>query len=158
MSIRVIRPGEREQAGVGPISLRIIEDGTHTRHRLGLVEAILPPGPAQPPQHVHHEHEEVFIVIQGKMRFTSGDDSVDVHAGTVVVVLIGTPHTFSNPFQEQAVFIGTMTPDLYIQYFRDLGQLPVDQQGVLNPSDIARHAAARGRSPHMRLARAHSYL
>ena len=72
------------------------------------------------------------------MRFTSGDDDVDVEAGTVVVVPIGVPHPFSNPFQDQAVFIGTMPPDLYIQYFRDLGQPPVDHQGMLNPADIAR--------------------
>lgn len=141
MSIRVIRPGEGEQAGGGPIGARIIEDGSHTEHRLGLVEATLPPGPAQPPQHVHREHEEVFIVTAGKVRFTSGSDSVDVDAGTVVVVPIGTPHTFSNPFQEQARFIGTMTPDLYIQYFRDLRQLPVDEQGMLNPADVARTMA-----------------
>jgi len=90
---------------------------------------------------VHHEHEEVFIVTAGKVRFTSGHDSIDVDAGTVVVVPIGVPHTFSNPFQEMAVFIGTMMPDLYIQYFRDLGQLPVDQQGMLDPADIARTMA-----------------
>ena len=141
MGIRVIRPGEGEQAGRGPIGARIIEDGSHTGHRLGLVEATLPPGPARPPQHIHHEHEEVFIVTVGKVRFTSGNDQVDVDAGTVVVVPIGVPHTFSNPFQEKAVFIGTMTPDLYIQYFRDLGQLPVDHQGMLNPADIARTMA-----------------
>jgi mannose-6-phosphate isomerase-like protein (cupin superfamily) len=141
MNIRVIRPGEGEQAVAGPIGARIIEDGSHTGHRLGLVEATVPPGPAQPPQHVHREHEEVFIVTAGKVRFTSGNDSVDAEAGTVVVVPIGVPHTFSNPFQEKAVFIGTMTPDLYIQYFRDLGQLPVDHQGMLNPADIARTMA-----------------
>ena len=141
VGIRVIRPGDGEQAGGGPIGARIIEDGSHTGHRLGLVVATLPPGPAQPPQHIHHEHEEVFIVTVGKVRFTSGDDHVDVDAGTVAVVAIGVPHTFSNPFDDKAVFIGTMTPDLYIQYFRDLGQLPVDHQGMLNPADIARTMA-----------------
>jgi hypothetical protein len=60
MGIRVIRPGDGERAGGGPIGARIIEDGSHTGHRLGLVEATLPPGPAQPPQHIHHEHEEVL--------------------------------------------------------------------------------------------------
>src|SRR5437588_12213703 len=105
----------------------------HNRGRLpyrapsGLVEATLPSGPAQPPQHVHHEHEEVFIVTAGQVRFTSGDDDV---------VPIRVPHTFSNPFQEQAVFIGTMVPDVYIQYLRDLRQLPLDHLGMLNPEDI----------------------
>ena len=137
MGIRVIRPGDGERVGIGAIHARIIEDGSSTGHRLGLIEATIPPGPAQPPQHVHHEHDEVFIVTAGKVRFTTGDDSVDVEAGTVVVVPIGVPHTFSNPFEAIAVFIGTMTPDLYVQYFRDLAQLPVDDQGMLKPADIA---------------------
>ncbi|HEY1291960.1 MAG TPA: cupin domain-containing protein [Chloroflexota bacterium] len=141
MGIRVIRPGEGEVAISGPIGARIIEDGSHTQHRLGLVEASLPPGAAAPPQHVHREHEEVFIVTSGKVRFTSGQDSVDVEAGTVVVVPIGVPHTFSNPFQDNAVFVGAMTPDPYIQYFREIGQLPVNDQGRPNPADIARTMA-----------------
>jgi mannose-6-phosphate isomerase-like protein (cupin superfamily) len=141
MSIYVVRPGEGEDAGVGPIGLRIVEDGSHTNHRLGLVQSSLPPGPAQPPQHIHHEHEETFIVTKGKVRFMSGTDSVDADAGTVVVVPIGVPHTFSNPFDEPAAFVGLMTPDLYIQYFRDLGQLPLDAQGLLQRADIARTMA-----------------
>ena len=138
MSIHVVRPGEGERADVGPIGIRILEDGSHTEHRLGLVEAMLPPGPASPPQHVHHEHDEIFIVTAGKMRFTSGDEDVDVEAGTVVVVPIGVPHTFSNPFDQTAVFVGTLTPDLYVQYFRDISKLPRNDQGLLNPADVAR--------------------
>jgi quercetin dioxygenase-like cupin family protein len=90
---------------------------------------------------VHHQHEETFIVTAGKVRFTSGTDFVDAEAGTVVVVPIDVPHTFSNPFEEPAAFIGLMTPDLYIQYFRDLAQLPVDQHGMLQPADVARTMA-----------------
>ena len=31
-----------------------------------------------------------------------------------------------------------MTPDLYIQYFRDLAALPTGPEGQLNPADIGR--------------------
>ncbi len=138
MPIRVIRPGDGEPVLSGSIGLRIIEDGSPTGHRLGLVESTLQPGPARPPQHVHHEHDEVFLLTACKLRFTSGTESVDVDAGSVVVIPIGVPHTFSNPFQGTAVFIGTMTPDPYIQYFRDIGQLPVGHAGVPDTRDIAR--------------------
>jgi mannose-6-phosphate isomerase-like protein (cupin superfamily) len=58
----------------------------------------MPPGPAMPPQHVDRDHDEVFIVTQGKLRFTSGAENVDVEAGSRVTVPAGTAHTFSNPF------------------------------------------------------------
>ena len=124
-----------------PSESGIIEDGSHTGHRLGLIEATVPPGPAMPPQHVHRDHDEVFIVTQGKLRFTSGAESVDVEAGACVTVQTGTPHTFCNPFDEPAKFINTLTPDLYIEYFRDLGRLSVDEQGLLSPADIGRTMA-----------------
>ncbi|HET7407676.1 MAG TPA: cupin domain-containing protein [Mycobacteriales bacterium] len=141
MAIHVVRPDDGEQSGGGPIRCRIIEDGSHTGHRLGLIEAVVPPGPAGPPQHIHREHDEVFIVTRGTLRFGSGDDSVDVAAGGCVTVPSGTPHTFSNPFDEPATFICTLTPDLYVDYFRDLGKLPTDGNGQLNPPDIGRTMA-----------------
>ena len=138
MDVRVIRPGEGEAVSFGPITARIIEDGSHTGHRLGLIEATVPPGSAPPPQHIHREHDEVFILTAGKLRFTSGDESVDVETGSVVVVATGVPHTFSNPFDLPAVMVNSFTPDLYIQYFRDLSQLPVDEHGRLAPADVGR--------------------
>jgi mannose-6-phosphate isomerase-like protein (cupin superfamily) len=141
MSIHVVGPNDGEQSGGGPIKCRIIEDGSHTGHRLGLIEATVPPGPAMPPQHVHRDHDEVFIVTQGKLRFTSGAESFDAEAGSCVTVPPATPHTFSNPFDEPAKFICTLTPDLYIEYFRDLSRLPVDEQGLLSPADIGRTMA-----------------
>ena len=32
----------------------------------------------------------------------------------------GAPHTFANLGDEPAVMVNTFTPDLYVQYFRDL--------------------------------------
>ncbi len=120
MGIYVVRPGEGEMTGGGPIRVRVIEDGSHTQHRLGLVEVTVPPGPAVPPPHIHRDHDEVFIVTVGTLRFVSGAETVDAAAGTVVVVPAGVPHTFSNPFDVPASMLNSFTPDLYIQYFRDL--------------------------------------
>jgi len=142
MSIYVVGPNDGEPSGGGPIRCRIIEDCTHTQHRLGLIEAMVPPSPGGPPQHRHRDHDETFIVTEGKLRFTSGADSVDVEAGSCVTVPAGTAHTFSNPFGQAAKFICTLTPDLYVEYFRDLSKLPVNEQGLLDPADIGRTMAA----------------
>jgi len=141
VSIQVVGPSDGEQSGGGPIRCRIIEDGSHTQHRLGLIEAIVPPGPGGPPQHIHREHDEVFIVTKGNLRFSSGTDTVDVASGACVTVPAGTAHTFSNPFDEPATFICTLTPDLYVQYFRDLSQLFAGSSGQLDPADIVRTMA-----------------
>lgn len=141
MAIHVVGPQDGEQSGAGPIRCRIIEDGSHTAHRLGLIEAIVPPGPVGPPQHIHRDHDEIFIVTRGKLRFDSGDGSVDVTSGSCVTVPAGTPHTFSNPFDDPAAFICTLTPDLYVEYFRDLGRLPTNGDGPPSPADIGRTMA-----------------
>ena len=118
--VHVVSPDEGEVIQVGPIRLRIIEDGSHTDHRVALVEATLPPGGAGPPQHVHHQHDETFHVVSGTVRFTCGDAQVDAVPGTTVTAPIGVPHTFANPGDVPAVLVGTLTPDLYVNYFREL--------------------------------------
>lgn len=142
MSIRVVGPDGGEPSGGGPIRCRIIEDGSRTQHRLGLVESIVPPSPGGPPQHLHRTHDETFIVTAGRLSFTSGTDTFNVDTGSCVVVPAGTPHTFTNPFDEPATFICTLTPDLYVEYFRDLSKLPVNEHGQLDPADIGRTMAA----------------
>jgi hypothetical protein len=37
---------------------------------------------------------------------------------------IGTPHTFVNDADTEAILLCTVTPDLYIGYFRELATLP----------------------------------
>ena len=58
--------------------------------------------------------------MSGTARFTVADTSYDAPAGTFVMIPPGAPHTFANPAGEPAVLLNTFTPDLYVQYFRDL--------------------------------------
>jgi len=46
----------------------------------------------------------------------------------------GAPHTFANPGDEPAVLLTAFTPDLYVQYFRDLRD--VAAAGPPTSSDI----------------------
>ena len=89
-------------------------------HRLGMAEIIIAPHTAGPPQHRHARHDEGFYVVSGTVRFTIGEQSFDAPARTLVMVPPGAPHTFANPGDEPAVILNTFTPDLYVQYFRDL--------------------------------------
>jgi mannose-6-phosphate isomerase-like protein (cupin superfamily) len=116
----VTGPGDGELIDLGPATIRILEDGSTTGHRLGIAEIVLTPHSEGPPEHRHAEHDEGFYVTSGIARFTVGDTDYDAPAGTLVMVPPGAPHTFANPGEEPLVMINTFTPDLYVQYFRDL--------------------------------------
>jgi mannose-6-phosphate isomerase-like protein (cupin superfamily) len=118
--ISIVGPDEGEVALSGPTRMRILEDGRTTSHRLGLGEITIAAHTDGPPQHRHAQHDEGFYVVSGTARFTVGDTSYDAPAGTLVMVPPGAPHTFANPGDEPTVLLNTFTPDLYVQYFRDL--------------------------------------
>jgi mannose-6-phosphate isomerase-like protein (cupin superfamily) len=141
--VAIVGPDDAEVALSGPILMRILEDGTNTGHRLGIGEITIAPHTDGPPQHRHAQHDEGFYVVSGTARFTVGHDSHDVGAGTLVMVPPGAPHTFANPGDEPAVLLNTFTPDLYVQYFRDLRDMiaagrPMTDEAVIEV--MARYA------------------
>ena len=118
--VSVVGPDDGESIQLGPTRLRILEDGSTTGHRLGMAEIIVAPHTDGPPQHRHARHDEGFYVVSGTARFTVGETNYDAPAGTLVMVPPGAPHTFANPTDEPTVILNTFTPDLYVNYFRDL--------------------------------------
>ena len=133
--VSIVGPQDGEIALSGPTQLRILEDGSATSHRLGIAEITIAPHTDGPPQHRHAQHDEGFYVLAGTVRFTVGDQSHDVPARTLVMVPPGAPHTFANPGDVPAVMLNTFTPDLYVQYFRDLRDLVASGQ-PMSPAAI----------------------
>ncbi|MET9173427.1 MULTISPECIES: cupin domain-containing protein [Streptomyces] len=122
-AVAVIGPGDGEMIVLGTTRMRVLEDGSHTGHRLAIAESVLAPHTEGPPQHRHARHDEGFYVLSGTVRFTVGDEDYDAVTGTLVMVPPGTPHTFANLTDQPAVMLSTFTPDLYVQYFRDLQEV-----------------------------------
>ncbi|GLZ49672.1 hypothetical protein Acsp06_58570 [Actinomycetospora sp. NBRC 106375] len=120
VEVSVVGPDDGEITLTSPVRMRILEDGRTTDHRLGLGEITVAPHTDGPAQHRHAQHDEGFYVVSGTARFTVGETSVDAGPRTLVMVPTGAPHTFANPGDEPAVILNTFTPDLYVQYFRDL--------------------------------------
>lgn len=119
--VSIVGPGQGDTIPLGPgVQMRILENGSTTEHRLGMAESTLAPHTAGPPQHRHAQHDEAFYVVSGSVRFTIGEQDHDAASGTLVTVPTGAPHTFANPGDEPAVLLTAFTPDLYVQYFRDL--------------------------------------
>ena len=62
--------------------------------RVSLIVIDAPPGSG--PKLHRHPYEEVFIVQEGSVTFTAGDDIIEASGGQVVVVPAGVPHKFVN--------------------------------------------------------------
>jgi mannose-6-phosphate isomerase-like protein (cupin superfamily) len=120
VEVAIIGPDGGDAIQLGPIRMRILEDGSTTDHRLGVGEITVPPHTDGPPQHRHAGHDEGFYVVSGTASFTVGDTTYEAPAGTLVMVPPCAPHTFANLGDEPTVLVNTFTPDLYVHYFRDL--------------------------------------
>ena len=116
----MVGPDGGEPIQLGPTLMRILEDGSTTGHRLGIGEITIAPHTDGPPQHRHARHDEGFYVVSGTASFTVGETTYEAPAGTLVMIPPGAPHTFANPSDETTVILNTFTPDLYVEYFRDL--------------------------------------
>ncbi|MBD0743769.1 dimethylsulfonioproprionate lyase family protein [Streptomyces sp. CBMA152] len=116
----VVGPDDGETIRLGPAQIRILEDGSTTGHRIGIGEITLAPHTQGPPQHRHAQHDEGFYVVSGTVHFTVGETTHVAPAGALAMIPPGAPHTFANHGDEPAVMLNTFTPDLYVQYFRDL--------------------------------------
>ncbi|MER6443714.1 cupin domain-containing protein [Streptomyces venezuelae] len=149
-AVSVVGPGDGETIVLGTTRMRVLEDGSHTGHRLAITESVLAPHTQGPPQHRHGRHDEGFYVLSGTLRFTVGATDYDAPAGTLVMVPPGTPHTFANLTGQPAVLLSTFTPDLYLQYFRDLqdtlaGGRPLTPQA--NIDTMSRYATQPATEP-----------
>ncbi|BBA95896.1 hypothetical protein RVR_946 [Actinacidiphila reveromycinica] len=118
--VSVTGPDGGEVIELGATTMRILEDGSTTGHRLGIGEITIAPHTDGPPQHRHAEHDEGFYVVSGTVHFTVGEAVHVAPAGTLAMIPPGAPHTFANHGDEPAVILNTFTPDLYVRYFRDL--------------------------------------
>ncbi len=134
--VSIVRPGDGEVVLRGPTQMRILEDGRTTQHRLGVGEITIAPHTDGPLQHRHAQHDEGFYVVAGTARFTVGEETYDADAGTFVMIPPGAPHTFANPGEEPAVLLNTFTPDLYVEYFRDLRDLIASGQSLTNAAVV----------------------
>src|SRR5436190_21018956 len=66
---------------------------SQTGGALGLIEQIVPPGLGSP-YHVHHNEDESFYVLEGEIRFFSGDQSWVLGPGGFAFLPREIPHGF----------------------------------------------------------------
>lgn len=89
-----------------------------------------------PPAHSHKNNEEVVYVLEGVLRYTVDDETRDLTAGQRMYTPRGSVHAFSNPHNGTARALIILTPDIGLQYFRDIAEV-VRAPGGPNPVKMA---------------------
>ena len=62
-------------------------------------------GPGEGPRLHQHPYDETWVVIDGSVAFTAGDEQLDAGPGDIVVVPPHTPHKFTNRGAGQASLV-----------------------------------------------------
>ena len=116
----------------GQLGIHYLVDGSESTS-VGMFELTVPPGSNVPPPHSHSNNDEIVYVLQGTLRYSVGPDTRDLAPGQTMQTPRGTVHGFSNPFDSVARALIVMSPDVGVQYFRDVAEVV----NVAGPPDKA---------------------
>lgn len=115
------KPNEgRTIAVVGDV-YRFLATGDETDGKYAMFEAIVPPG-GGPPPHVHSREEESFLILEGEITFTVGDNQTVATAGTFANMPVGSLHSFKNATDKTARMIISVAPAGLEKMFLEVGQ------------------------------------
>jgi mannose-6-phosphate isomerase-like protein (cupin superfamily) len=106
---------------------------------LAIMEAFLPPGARATRIHVHHNTDEVWYILDGRLTFRIGSQQLEAGRGTCVAVPRGVVHGLVNTTSEPVRYLLMLTPGKMAGYFEELGALlTADASG---PPDVEKWAA-----------------
>ena len=120
----------------------------YDRPPAGLGEITIAPHTEGPPQHRHGRHDEGFYVVSGTARFTVGGPVLRRRRRNPGHGPAGSAAHLRQSWREPAVLLNTFTPDLYVQYFRDLRDMIAAGQPPTPASGHRRHGPLRHRARH----------
>ena len=110
----LLAPGEGELIEVAGNRIRII---AASASQLVCDYSTAPRFPG-PPLHVHPGFDETYLVLEGRLQVTIGDQQRELEAGAAAYVSGSRPHTFANPGQERTRFVSVCSPGGFEHFFR----------------------------------------
>ena len=81
------------------------------------------------PLHVHHDDDEAWYVLKGRLGFRLGDEEFEVGPGSAVLAHRGTPHTYRNAGDIEAEYLLVMPPRV-ASLIESIHQPGVDVRGL----------------------------
>ena len=77
---------------------------------LAITESVYGPSERGPDPHVHHEHTDSFLVVEGMLTFRLRDRTLEAPSGTFVSVPREVVHSFRNESSETTHFLNFHSP------------------------------------------------
>lgn len=108
---------------IGQLEIRYLLEGAHSHTGMGTFELTVPPNAMVPPPHSHAKTDEYIHVLAGTLRYSVDDVTRDLRPGEWMFTPRGAVHGFSNPYGETARALTVLTPDIGIDYFREMGDI-----------------------------------
>lgn len=115
-----MQPQEQPVVKFGGLEIRYLIDGVQSGTATGMFELTVAPGARVPPPHSHSGNEEIVYVLEGALRYSVDGEVRDLKPGDRMHTPRGSVHAFSNPHAETARALIMLTPDIGVQYFRDV--------------------------------------
>lgn len=115
---------------------------------MSVVEFLAPHG-FGPPEHRHNDEDELFVVLEGELRFFTGGDEIAGGAGTFAHLPRAIPHTFQ-VMSESARFLNVTagsTPrfDAMVQALGEpTDRIALPDPAYIDPARVAEVCAAHG--------------
>jgi quercetin dioxygenase-like cupin family protein len=129
-------PASRELSFLGA-RCRILADSASTDGRYGLVDMIEVPAGDMPPLHVHHLHNEGFLLLDGEVSVFLPGREIVLAPGEFVLTPRGVPHAY-RVGDGPARFLVLSDPAGFEQFVRQVADLQ-----ELTPELLASTAATR---------------
>jgi quercetin dioxygenase-like cupin family protein len=77
-----------------------------------------------PPKHLHVREDELFHVLEGRIRVEAGDEVLDAGPGALVFIPRGVPHVFQAVGDVDARLLVVFTPAGMERFFEGVAALP----------------------------------
>ena len=116
----VVRAAAGERVEAGGVEHVFALTGTQTEGRSAVERFVLPAGALGARPHVHHAHDECFVVLAGELTVAAQGGETVLHAGDLAYAPRGSLHGFRNATAEDVTALCLYTPAGYEQYFRDV--------------------------------------
>ena len=117
---------------------RILATSESTSGAYGLVDMIEVAAGDMPPLHVHHTHDEGFLLLDGELSLFLPDREIALRPGEFVLAPRGIPHTYQVG-DAPARWLVLSTPAAFEQFVEDVAALD-----ELTPEALTRTAADDG--------------